>query len=858
MAPHEASEEEGSNSAQATGWTAVNHLMRSGYSWSGHERNNCFLNLGDGTFADISYLSGLGFTDDGRGAGVVDWDGDGDLDVWLQNRAPRARLMRNEYDGPNRSLAVFLTGTRSNRDAVGARAELRLTDGRRLVRTVRAGVNYAMQASRWLHFGLGEGGEIESLFVRWPSGETQELSGLEVGGRYRVVEGEDAAAHVAPPSAESRLAPSPVEPSAPSGAASIPLGVPFPLPTDLGLTDFAGERHAFAAGEPTLVNFWASWCSGCMLEFADFAEHADALEEAGVRILACSLDAPEDLAKARKVPERFGLGFPMGLADPAVVKTLESLTNVVFDRFEDLPMPTSLLLNANGEVARIYVGPCEAEQLIRDVAALDGASGGLEVTGRASAYAGGRWLHAAQWVETQRGTQLLKMSEMLEQEGHAHLAAAYALELARFARSEKPKQSWLDRAEGVIARAVSAVVLRDPAAAEAICREFLHAFPGSVHARVGLTAALLETGDPADRAEAAAIFDEVRPEMRPPANERDHTILGVTLYRLGDLAAALPHLEQAVALSDGPPDPTLTSQLGFALDRVGREEEGLARHRAVLERLGTPTTVLERSLAGITHLRLGDLDPAVHLLEPVVAAHPERAVDRLALGRALAQLGRDGEALPHVEAALAVLPADAGSEHLLGLLRARTGDLAGAVENFERARELAPDDLDPVRSAAFAYDRLGRNDLAVERFRQILAVTPDDAEIRGRLADACARAGLVAAAIEEYRALGDDPQSRYGLAWLLATCAQDDLRDGEEALAIATQLAAMPQGSHPQIQDLLAAAHAELGQFEDAVRVAEGALESARDQELAGMLEPLSARLELYRAGQPFRQPTPR
>ena len=55
--------------------------MDGGASWSGSERNNAFLNLGDGTFADASAVLGIDFMDDARAVVTTDWDGDGDLDV---------------------------------------------------------------------------------------------------------------------------------------------------------------------------------------------------------------------------------------------------------------------------------------------------------------------------------------------------------------------------------------------------------------------------------------------------------------------------------------------------------------------------------------------------------------------------------------------------------------------------------------------------------------------------------------------------------------------------------------------------------------------------------------------------------
>jgi len=70
-----------------SGWQTMYHLLRKEHhSWSGRERNCAFLNCGGSRFADVSAISGLDFADDGRALAVVDWDQDGNLDLWFHNR----------------------------------------------------------------------------------------------------------------------------------------------------------------------------------------------------------------------------------------------------------------------------------------------------------------------------------------------------------------------------------------------------------------------------------------------------------------------------------------------------------------------------------------------------------------------------------------------------------------------------------------------------------------------------------------------------------------------------------------------------------------------------------------------------
>ena len=135
--------------------------MFQGISWSGHERNCCYLNTGDGRFANISAASGLDFMDDARACALVDWDHDGDVDLWSVNRtAPQVRMLRNDTPSDHHYLALRLEGRTCNRDAIGARVEVTLKDEQsgnpQMIKTLRAGEGFLSQSSKWLHFGLGK------------------------------------------------------------------------------------------------------------------------------------------------------------------------------------------------------------------------------------------------------------------------------------------------------------------------------------------------------------------------------------------------------------------------------------------------------------------------------------------------------------------------------------------------------------------------------------------------------------------------------------------------------------------------------------------------------------------------------
>ena len=138
-----------------------------------------FRNLGNGTFTNVSGQLGPDFQTAtvSRGAAVGDFDNDGDLDILLNNCGGPPQLLRNDGGNANHWLEILLIGTRSNRDAVGARVkvvagELTLTEQR------KGGMSYQSAQDPRLHFGLGSRSKIDGIEIRWPSGGLTQLSGI--------------------------------------------------------------------------------------------------------------------------------------------------------------------------------------------------------------------------------------------------------------------------------------------------------------------------------------------------------------------------------------------------------------------------------------------------------------------------------------------------------------------------------------------------------------------------------------------------------------------------------------------------------------------------------------------------------
>jgi enediyne biosynthesis protein E4 len=173
-------------------------LIRIGsHTLNGYERKVLFRNNGDGTFTDVAYVDQADRLEDGRGLAIVDYDGDGQQDMILRNYRQPAQILHNTgaASAGNHWLELKLIGTRSNRDAVGARVTLTAGDLRQ-TREVYAGSGYLSGSSLVQHFGLGRNERVDSIAVRWPSGAETKLAGVKVDQRLMLREGEDEAVAV--------------------------------------------------------------------------------------------------------------------------------------------------------------------------------------------------------------------------------------------------------------------------------------------------------------------------------------------------------------------------------------------------------------------------------------------------------------------------------------------------------------------------------------------------------------------------------------------------------------------------------------------------------------------------------------
>jgi tetratricopeptide (TPR) repeat protein len=384
-----------------------------------------------------------------------------------------------------------------------------------------------------------------------------------------------------------------------------------------------------------------------------------------------------------------------------------------------------------------------------------------------------------------------------------------------------------------------------------------------------------------------------------PGNSRAMENLAVALVRLGDRERAAGLFRAALELSPGSAD--ANEGLGGLLLGSGRRDEGIERLRNALAL--NPESPIALENLGLVALEEGRLVEALEMLERCASLRPLDAVSRLNLAKALFVAGNPERALGEVRAAVQLAPDNGLAHARLALLLALNGNAGEATHHAERALDLAPnhdevrrivDEIrrtparthhagsDPVASELASIATAARSGRVVEARERLSSVVSrvDDSNALALVAQRCfievdrwaavellrvaterdpsspelhhatgrllAESGLERAALDSYRtALALRPgwsDAGNSLALLLATADDPAVRDPDEALRIARELAAVSSPPHPILLGTLGVALAAAG---DAV---EADVVLARAVTAAGGEPTIAAHLERYRA----------
>jgi tetratricopeptide (TPR) repeat protein len=289
--------------AYEQGWNAINELIRADYTWSGYERNVFYANNRDGTFSDVSAAVDLDFLEDGRSFALADFDHDGRQEVFLKNR--NAPQLRLLKNVTADLPASISFRLRGVKSNPDAIGAAVTVD--RQTKMLQAGSGFLSQHSKDVFFGLGQNNGPVNATIRWPSGLVQELHDLPPNHRIWIDEGS---------------APSRIEPFNES------------QPT-------AGLKSQIAGILPATIETW----------------------------LLAPVPAP-DFAPTGK-PELLEIKFDPRTQKVNVNDDRAAVYNVLyrylFDRHRDLTLPTLFLIDAAGDIVKVYQGPVDPQAVAKDL-----------------------------------------------------------------------------------------------------------------------------------------------------------------------------------------------------------------------------------------------------------------------------------------------------------------------------------------------------------------------------------------------------------------------------------------------------------------------------------------------------------
>jgi protein O-mannosyl-transferase len=265
-------------------------------------------------------------------------------------------------------------------------------------------------------------------------------------------------------------------------------------------------------------------------------------------------------------------------------------------------------------------------------------------------------------------------------------------------------------------------------------------------------------------------------------------------------------------------------------------------------------------LYGLDLNHVGKPEEAVKCVRKALDLNPNDIEAEINLGRILTQQGKYDEAQSIFEVLIVT------SQYQRPLIYKQYGELfvreekkPEAISNLEKSLELDSDQPVVVSFLAKLYAETGQWEKSADLYKQNISLLGDNFESEAGLATACFQSRDYAQAIEHYRqaiALKPDlAEARNNLAWLLATCADAGLRDGQAAVSQAQKACELTRYHQTQYIGTLAAAYAEAGDFNQAIANAQKACALAEKNGETNLLTRNQQLLEQYRRHQPVREP---
>ncbi len=393
----------------------------------------------------------------------------------------------------------------------------------------------------------------------------------------------------------------------------------------------------------------------------------------------------------------------------------------------------------------------------------------------------------------------------------------------------------------------------------------LHLLPGGEikQAREAIDKALaLGLDDPPARAKALALRAGLQETLEKKLADLDEAVRlmpgnaalvrarGLLLADSDKPEPALADLNKAVELD--PEDGPTYEAKAIVLARLKKYDEALAALDKA--RQLSPNSVMPLLQRARVHSHQEKPDAALEDLDQALAMDPGNVAVLLMRASVYQEKGDKQKAMADVDKALKLKPELPVTIRTRALLLAESRQFDEAVGELEKLRKLDPKDTLTLLQLAMLYGAQKKAAKAIETYTLLLAEDPDEwRALRGR-GDAYLNVGKQAEAVADYeKALKLQPKEQgilNNFAWVLATSPDDKLRNGKRAIELATLACEVTEYKLPHILSTLAAAYAETGDFETAIKWSTKAVEIG-DKEHD---ESLKKELESYKAKKPWRE----
>jgi tetratricopeptide (TPR) repeat protein len=331
-----------------------------------------------------------------------------------------------------------------------------------------------------------------------------------------------------------------------------------------------------------------------------------------------------------------------------------------------------------------------------------------------------------------------------------------------------------------------------------------------------------------------------------------HYNLGNALLQKGNVDDAIAHYQKALQIK--PDYAEACYNLGNALLQKGNVDDAIAHYQKALQI--KPDYAKAHNNLGSALLQKGNVDEAIAHFQKALRIIPDFAGAHYNLGTALLQKDNVDEAIAHFQMVLQIKPDFAEAHYNLGNALLKMGKVDEAISHFQKALQIIPDYAKAHNNLGTALLQKGKVDEAISHFQKALQIIPDYAKAHNNLGNALLQKGKVDEAISHYqKALQINPdyaEAQNNLAWVLATCPQASLRNGNKAVELALRANQLAGDGNPAVLGTLAAAYAEAGRFPEAVATAQRALQLAGTQSNTGLADVLRSQMKLYQAGLPF------